>query len=105
MAVPANTLAFELPNHGRPNTLTLQLKNITPGQNMLVHVFEPNSDWTGQLSADRFQYLGGVTITAQAGLSNGRPVIAADQDQAVLVSPHDRQAWPLKQVDSGRRLI
>lgn len=105
MAVPANTLAFELPDHGQPHTLALQMESIEPGQNMVVHVFEPNSDWTGQLSADRFQYLGGDTITAQAGLSNGRQVLAADEVQAVLVSPDASQAWPLKQDDSGRLLI
>src|SRR5690625_7716379 len=78
------------------------MENIAPGQNMVVHVFEPNSVWTGQLSADRFLYLGGATITAQAGLSTGRQVLAADEVQAVLDSPDARRAWPLKQDDSGR---
>lgn len=101
MSVPTDTLAFQLPEQGSPRLLNLQLAGAPADQPMVVHVFEPRSEWFGTLSAARHDYLAGQSIALDVALSNGDQRFAAQSVQAVLVSPDADQAWPLELSSDG----
>ncbi|RFF30263.1 DUF4785 family protein [Wenzhouxiangella sediminis] len=101
MAVPADTLAFQLPQQGRPDSLRLQMAGLPAGQALVVHVFEPESQWMGRLAANRHNYLAGNDIALDVGLVKGDERFAAESIQAVLVSPDAAHSWPLEVTDDG----
>lgn len=101
MSVPSDTLAFQLPKQGEPHSLQLQLAGAPAEQPLVVHVFEPESQWVGQLSADRHNYLAGNELKLDVGLVKGDERFAAQSVQAVLVSPDAAHAWPLEVTADG----
>lgn len=104
LLVPVNTLAFQLPEKGQPRSMQLQFANVPARQDFVIHVYEPDSAWRGELSAQRFQYLSGNELSLDVGLASPRGRVAADSVQAVLVSPNARHAWPLKLSADGMQL-
>lgn len=105
MPVPADTLAFQLPNSGEPRTLRLSLAGLPAELDLVVHVFEPHSVWSAQMSGSRHAWLAGQELALELGLSNGETRYAADSVQAVLVSPDAAHAWPLELRADGLGLI
>lgn len=101
MAVPGDTLAFQLPQQGQPDSLRLQMSGVPAEQALVVHVFEPESAWVGKLSAQRHNYLTGDGMQLDVGLVRGDERFAAESVQAVLVSPDAAQSWPLEVTDDG----
>lgn len=101
MAVPGDTLAFQLPQQGQPDSLTLQMAGVPAEQALVVHVFEPESAWVGELSAHRHNYLAGDGMQLDVSLVKGEERFAAESIQAVLVSPDAAQSWPLEVTDDG----
>jgi len=104
MSVPSDTLAFQLPDRGRADSLRLQLAGAPARQPLVVHIFEPQSPWVGKLSAARHNYLVGDELQLDVGLVNGEERIAANSVQAVLVSPDAAHSWPLEVSDDGLSL-
>ncbi|NBB93425.1 MAG: DUF4785 family protein [Gammaproteobacteria bacterium] len=105
MPVPADTLAFQLPDEGDPRTLNLRLAGAPAEQPLVVHVFEPKSAWTGSISAPSHNWLAGQSLQLDLALNDGERRIAPDSVQAVLVSPDAAHSWPLEVTDDGFGLV
>lgn len=101
LSVPSDSLAFQLPKQGQPDSFQLRLAGAPADQALVVHVFEPESDWVAQLSAPRHNYLAGGEIELDIGLVNGEDRYAAQSIQAVLVSPDAAHDWPLEVTEDG----
>jgi hypothetical protein len=101
LSVPSDSLAFQLPDGGEPRSLQLQLAGAPAEQALVVHVFEPESEWVGRLSAPRHNYVAGDEIRLDVSLANADERFAAQSVQAVLVSPDAAQAWPLEVTADG----
>lgn len=101
MPVPEDTLALELPESAPSGTLRLSLAGAPADQPLVVHVFEPQSRWHGRLTAERHHYLAGESIELDVALRKGESLTAAENIQAVLVSPDAARAWPLEVTDDG----
>lgn len=101
MSVPTDSLAFQLPKRGQPDNLRLQLAGAPAEQPLVVHVFEPESQWLGRLSAGRHNYLTGADLQLDVSLVNGDERFAAQSIQAVLVSPDAAHSWPLEVTGDG----
>ena len=104
MSVPSDTLAFQLPGQGQPRSLRLQLAGAPAEQPLVVHVFEPQSPWVGQLSAEHHNFLAGGELKLDVSLTDGDERFAAQSVQAVLVSPDAANAWPLEVSGDGLSL-
>lgn len=104
LSVPGDTLAFQLPKHGQPSALQLQLAGAPANQPLVVHVFEPESPWVGRLTADRHNFLAGEELRLDVSLGSDDERFAAQSIQAVLVSPDAAQSWPLEVTDNGLTL-
>lgn len=105
MSVPTDSLAFQLPGQDQARSLQLQLAGAPAEQPLVVHVFEPESQWVGQLSAERHNFLAGGELKLDVGLAGGDEQFAAQSVQAVLVSPDAEQAWPLEVAGDGFTLV
>ena len=101
MSVPEDTLAFRLTGRHGGGTLGLKLPGVAGDQAMVVHVYEPNSDWVARLSAPRHNFLSGQALNLETELGNARQNLQADSVQAILVSPDATQTWPISQARGG----
>lgn len=100
--VPSDTLAFRVPQGAPSGLLNLRLDGAPDQQAMVIHVFEPDSDWVAHLSAGRSNFLAGQPIDFELSLSNGKHDFAVDSQQAFLVSPDAGESWSLAAGDHGR---
>lgn len=105
MAVPDDTLAFQLPAQGQPRSFNLQLAGVPADLPLVVHVFEPESPWRGQLAAPSHHFLTGDRLALDVGLVNGESRFAPQSVQAVLVSPDAAHSWPLEVTEDGLGLV
>jgi len=105
MSVPDDSLAFQLPAEGQPRSLNLQMAGAPSDLPLVVHVFEPESEWRGTLSAPRHAFLTGNRLELSVGLDNGQERFAAQSVQTVLVSPDAKHAWPLEVTEDGFGLV
>jgi hypothetical protein len=101
LAVPSDSLAFQLPKQGQASAVQLQLAGVPADQPLVVHVFEPESPWIGRLAAERHNLLAGEEFKLDVSLGRDDERFAAQSIQAVLVSPDAAQAWPLEVSDGG----
>jgi hypothetical protein len=95
LSVPSDTLAFRVPQDAPSGLLKVRLDGAPDQQAMVVHVFEPDSNWVAQLSAGRSNFLAGQPIDFELSLSNGKHRFAVDSRQAFLVSPDASESWTL----------
>lgn len=95
LQVPRDSIAFRMPQDVSAGSLNLRLSGAPSQQALVVHVFEPNSDWVASLVAPRSNFLAGQPISFDVVLSNGRQQVAVDSVEAFLVSPNADQSWPL----------
>jgi hypothetical protein len=105
MAAPPATLAFKLDPRVPAGQLELQVAGIGARQPVVVHVFEPESDWVAELSLPRHSYFGGETLAFEFGLSEGADRIAVKSVQAVLTDPFADRSWTLEVDGDAGRLV
>lgn len=104
LQVPQDSIAFRMPQDASAGLLNVRLSGAPSQQALVVHVFEPNSDWVASMTAPRSNFLAGQPITFDVNLSNGRQQVSVDSVQAFLVSPDAVQSWPLGLVRGSNAL-
>lgn len=100
LSVPSDSLAFRMPQELPAGQLNVRLDGAPASQSLVVHVFEPNSEWVAQLSAPRTNFLAGQPMDLNVSLSNGKHRFAVESTQAFLVSPDARESWAVSQTQA-----
>jgi len=100
MPVPPSTLAFRLGDEVPPGVLGLRVQRVPGSQPMVVHVFEPESEWVAELSRSGHNAMAGELLEFDFALKQGARAAAVDSVQAVLTDPLAGQSWKLD-VDAG----
>jgi len=95
MSVPQRTIAFKLDRSIPPGELELWVARLPADQNLVVHVFEPDSDWVAALELPRDTYLAGEPMAFDFALDNGKDKVRVDSVQAVLADPFADKTWAL----------
>lgn len=96
MSVPAQTIAFKLDEMIPPGKLDLAVARLPADQKLVVHVFEPDSDWVAELALPRDTFIAGETLEFGFGLGDGRGKVRVDSVQAVLADPYADKTWALE---------
>ena len=96
MSVPVRTIAFKLDNSIPPGKLDLAVARLPADQKLVVHVFEPDSDWVAELAVPRDTFVAGETLEFGFGLGDGRGKTRVDSVQAVLADPFADKTWALE---------
>lgn len=104
MAVPPQSIAFRLDRGVPVGMLEMKIDGIAAEQPLVVHVFEPDSAWTGELSLPRHDHLSGERLVFDLALRAGGKSAVIDSVQAVLVDPHADRSWPLELGRGGSTL-
>ncbi|MGK7294525.1 MAG: DUF4785 domain-containing protein [Candidatus Wenzhouxiangella sp. M2_3B_020] len=101
MPVPPQTLAFKLDDAVPAGTLEFAIERLPSDAQMVVHVFEPESDWVAELSLPRHNFFAGDELSFDFGLAAGEARVDVESIQAVVADPFADQTWQLD-VDAGR---
>lgn len=104
MMVPEDSLAFRLPADVDARMLDVRLSGAPADQALVVHVFEPNSEWTANLTAPRSNFLAGQPIDLAVRLSNGKQEFTINDVQALMVDPSASRSFTMSRVDNGMGL-
>lgn len=96
MSVPAQTIAFKLDKAIPPGKLDLAVARLPADQKLVVHVFEPDSDWVAELALPRDTFVAGETLEFGFGLGDGQGKARIDSVQAVLADPYADKTWALE---------
>ena len=96
MSVPAQTIAFKLDKAIPPGKLDLAVARLPANQKLVVHVFEPDSDWVAELALPRDTFVAGETLEFGFGLGDSRGKTRVDSVQAVLADPFADKTWALE---------
>lgn len=104
LQVPQDSIAFRMPQDAAAGMLNVRLSGAPSRQPLVVHVFEPNSDWVASMAAPRSNFLAGQPIQFDVVLSNGRQQVSVDSVQALLISPDASQTWPLNRARGSSAL-
>ena len=96
MSVPAQTIAFKLDKAIPPGKLDLAVARLPADQKLVVHVFEPDSDWVAELALPRDTFVAGETLEFDFGLGDGNGTTRVDSVQAVLADPYADKTWALE---------
>lgn len=96
MSVPARTIAFKLDKAIPPGKLDLAVARLPADQKLVVHVFEPDSDWVAELALPRDTFVAGETLEFGFGLGDGQGKVRVDSVQAVLADPYADKTWSLE---------
>ena len=96
MSVPAQTIAFKLDKAIPPGRLDLAVARLPDDQKLVVHVFEPDSEWVAELNLPRDTFVAGETLEFGFGLGDGRSKVRVDSVQAVLADPFADRTWALE---------
>lgn len=96
MSVPPQTIAFKLDQEIPPGKLDLSVTKLPRDQKLVVHVFEPESEWVAELALPRHTFAAGETLEFGFGLGDGRIAASVDSIQAVLADPYADKTWDLE---------
>lgn len=96
MSVPSQTVAFKLDKAIPPGRLELAVASLPADQKLVVHVFEPESDWVAELALPRDTFVAGETLEFGFGLGDGQGKAQVDSVQAVLADPFAAKTWALE---------
>jgi len=96
MSVPARTIAFKLDDAIPPGKLDLAVARLPAEQKLVVHVFEPESDWVAELASPRGTFVAGEPLEFGFGLGNSQGKSRVDSVQAVLADPYADKTWALE---------
>ncbi|HKL53148.1 MAG TPA: DUF4785 domain-containing protein [Wenzhouxiangellaceae bacterium] len=96
MSVPPQTIAFKLDKIIPPGKLDLAVARLPADQKLVVHVFEPDSDWVAELALPRDTFVAGETLEFGFGLGDGQGKARVDSVQAVLADPYADKTWALE---------
>lgn len=96
MSVPPQTIAFKLDKGVPPGKLDLAVARLPANQKLVVHVFEPESDWVAELALPRHTFVAGETLQFGFGLGDGEGLAGIDSVQAVLADPFADKTWDLE---------
>ena len=96
MSVPARTIAFKLDKTIPAGKLDLSVARLPADQKLVVHVFEPESDWVAELALPRDTFVAGETLEFGFGLGDGQGRARVDSVQAVLADPFAEKTWDLE---------
>ncbi|MDT8408395.1 MAG: hypothetical protein RQ741_02230 [Wenzhouxiangellaceae bacterium] len=96
MSVPPQTIAFKLDQAIPAGRLELSVAQLPDDQQLVVHVFEPESDWVARLALPRHTFLAGEMLEFGFGLGTGQDKAGVDSIQAVLADPFAQKTWELQ---------
>jgi hypothetical protein len=85
--VPESSLAFKLGPDVAAGSLKLGVTALPDDQHMVVHVFEPESSWSGQLTLPQHTLFAGDAISIGLGVGDGKSQLPLDSVQAVISNP------------------
>lgn len=85
--VPVSSLAFKLGPEVDAGELKLGVAALPADQHMVVHVFEPESPWAGQLTLPQHTLFAGDAISLGLGIGDGKTQLPLASVQAVISNP------------------
>ncbi|NKI34999.1 hypothetical protein HFP89_07460 [Wenzhouxiangella sp. XN79A] len=93
--VPESSLAFELGPDVRAGQLKLGVTELPPERHMVVHVFEPESAWVGQLTLPQHTLFTGEAISLGVGVGNGKSQLPLGTVRALITDPSAGEQFDL----------
>lgn len=95
MDVPESTLAFELADTVPAGWLKLGVDALPADIPMVIHVFEPNSPWRGQLTLPARDFFTGAALSLGFGIGDGKAQVPVSTVQALITNPTARRQFEL----------
>lgn len=96
MSVPPQTIAFKLDEAIPAGKLELAVARLPEQQDLVVHVFEPESAWVAELELPRHNFVAGEQLAFGFALGEAGETVQVDSVQAVLADPYAQQTWDLE---------
>lgn len=93
--VPESSLAFKLGPEVAGGSLKLGVAALPADQHMVVHVFEPESPWAGQLTLPQHSLFTGDSISLGLGIGDGKSQLPLGSVQAVISNPNADEQFEL----------
>ncbi len=96
MDVPEASLAFQLADSVPAGSLKLGVGALPAGERMVVHVLEPRSPWSGQLTLPARDFFTGDTVSMGFGIGDGKSQLPVGSVQAVVTDPTARRQFDVR---------
>lgn len=93
--VPESSLAFKLGPDVGAGSLKLGVAALPADRHMVVHVFEPDSPWAGQLTLPQHTLFTGDPISLGLGVGNGKSLLPLGTVRALITDPTAGQRFEL----------
>lgn len=105
MDVPEASLAFQLAESVPAGSLKLGVGALPADEPMVVHVFEPRSPWSGQLTLPARDFFTGDTVSMGFGIGDGKSQLPIGSVQAVVTDPTARRQFDVRLDPSSGTLV
>lgn len=93
--VPEASLAFKLGPEVGAGSLKLGVGALPADEHMVIHVFEPESPWSGQLTLTGRNFFAGDGLSVGFGIGDGKSALPVDTIRALVTGPNAERQFEL----------